>query len=199
MFKPWVGDDWGHRDNALQGTRLVVLGESHYCDPAKPEMVGLCEPDVTSYVVRRYAIEEPHRFFTGITQVISGKPKWQMSRDDIAASWHSIAFYNYVPVYVGTEPRIRPGDKFALGRVPFEILLEQLRPEAILVCGYELWWWVLKGRPEGFNGDPASVPFQKIGPAIAARMKHPSTAFSSVRWRPTLLELLSRARTLRQV
>lgn len=181
----------------LQGTRLLVLGESHYADQAKPHLVGSCEPDVTNYVVQRYALDERHRFFTGITQVISGKPRWQMSRTEVVELWSAIAFYNYVPVYVATTSRVRPGDKFPLGAKPFCRLLDQIRPHAILVCGYELWWWVLKGMPGGFDGEPSGTPFLQIGPAIAARMKHPSSGFSSSKWRLTVTELLFRARNSR--
>ena len=193
MFEPWVGSDWGKSGNVVGGARLLVLGESHYCDTDKPHLIGTCEPATTCDVVNLYALKSPHRFFTGITQVVSGRPKWQLSQGELQATWNSIAFYNYIPVFVATESRVRPDhEMFELGREPFARLVKELAPDAILVCGFELWWWVLKGVPGGFQGDPAKTTFHCIGTALAGRIKHPSAGFWYQQWRPVLLELLDR-------
>jgi hypothetical protein len=178
--------------NALNGVRLLVLGESHYC--GNPEAIGSCDPDVTTEVVEELALAGSHRFFTNITQVLTGRKKWQLTSTELSGLWDSLVFYNYIPMYVAAGPRVRPSAKmFQRGAEPFFQLIADLRPEAVLVCGFALWWWVLTGWP-GFAGDPAKLDFHQLGPALAARMMHPSAGFSSDAWRPTVLALLGHPR-----
>ena len=60
FFLPWIGE----RFSASNGTRLLILGESHYGD-AKGET-----PDLTRNCVSQHASRTwNHRFFTMLTQV----------------------------------------------------------------------------------------------------------------------------------
>lgn len=167
---------------------LCVLGESHYC--GSPEAIGSCDPDITTEVVEELALAGSHRFFTNITQVLTGRKKWQLTPSELSDLWGSLVFYNYVPMYVAAGPRVRPSaEMFQRGADPFFQLMTDLKPDAVLVCGFALWWWVLTGWP-GFAGNPAELDFHQFGPALAARMMHPSAGFSSAEWRPTVLALL---------
>jgi hypothetical protein len=58
-----------------------------------------------------------------------------------------------------------------------------------------LWGWLLKGQK--FEKDPYSLSTFEIGDALAMRMKHPSTGFSSERWHAVLQEHLPRSRQRR--
>lgn len=102
MIEPWIGKSWGRAENGLGGMRLLVLGESHYCNPQHPDLVGKPAAEWTREIVEEYLSGEPYRFFTGITQVIPGRKKRQLSKAEITSIWASIAFCNYVPVFVGT-------------------------------------------------------------------------------------------------
>jgi hypothetical protein len=193
FFRPWHGAQWGLRGNALGGVRLLVLGESHYC--GRPAQIGTCDPDVTSEVVEDLAIAGRHRFFTNITQVLSGRKRWQLTSAELSGLWESLVFYNYIPMYVAAGPRVRPSaEMFKKGAEPFANLVAELKPDAVLVCGFALWWWMLTGW-SGFQGNPAEFSVYRLEHALAARMKHPSAGFSSDEWRPTVLALLQRAQT----
>jgi len=114
-----------------------------------------------------------------------------MSRDDIRNLWQSIVFYNYVPVLVATTSHVAPTPgMFALGREPFLRVLENVRPKAIVVCGYRLWSPMYTGRPADLQDDAAGQPFRRIRSAIAARMKHPSAAISALEQHPAVIEEL---------
>lgn len=192
FFRPWIGAKWGLPSNALNGVRLLVLGESHYC--GSPEAIGSCDPDITTEVVEELALAGSHRFFTNITQVLTGRKKWQLTSNELSDLWGSLVFYNYIPTYVAAGPRIRPSaEMFQRGAKPLSQLLADLKPEVVLVCGFALWWWVLTGWPR-FAGDPAKLDFYQLGPALATRMMHPSAGFSSDAWRPTVLALLGHTR-----
>jgi hypothetical protein len=63
--------------------------------------------------------------------------------------WHSIAFYNFVQVPVGTGPRQAPQScAFLDARAAFRAVMEALSPERIIVCGKRLW-----GEMEDTPGD----------------------------------------------
>ena len=197
MFYPWKGSKWGLPNNVLGGSRLLILGESHYCSPNHPELVGQCIPGETVKVVQQLAISGcRHRFFTGLTQIVSGRPKWQMTHEEVQEVWNAVAFANYVPVFVGTGPRIRPtAMMFENGQASFAETLNGLRPEAIVVCGRDLWWWMRKG---WFGITPPAADTCWIGKALAARITHPSAiGFSSVKTRPVVEQLLAAARSSR--
>jgi hypothetical protein len=193
MFEPWRGEIYGDKNNLVDGVRLLVLGESHHCKYAHE--IGTTQPETTREVVQKYTLEKRHRFFTNITQVISGKKRWQLDAGELDSLWNSICFYNYVPVFVADGPRIRPTpDMFRLGAEPFMRVLRKLEPDAILVCGFQLWWWVLNDLPDGFSGTPREIRSYRIGPALAVPIKHPSTAFSSTQWRPVVASLIERVK-----
>ncbi len=192
FFRPWIGKEWGLPTNALNGARLLVLGESHYC--GSPEAIGSCDPDITTEVVEELALAGSHRFFTNITQVLTGRKKWQLTSKELAGLWGLVGLLQLHPdVCCCWAARTAKRRDVPTRRGTILQLLTDLKPEAVLVCGFALWWWVLTGWP-GFAGDPAKLEFHQLGPALAARMMHPSAGFSSNAWRPTILALLDRTR-----
>lgn len=187
MFNPWIGSTWKVPMNAMGGIGLLILGESHYTK--QDELVGECLPDTTIDTVQELAVEGSHRFFTGLLQTILGRRKRDLNSEEVGAFWKSVAFYNYVPVFVATQPRVRPSAAmFKSGLPPFEKVMSDLMPDAILVCGRDLWWWLT-------NGKSSTTRICRIGPVAAARIMHPSaTGFSSVKEHPVVEQLLEAVR-----
>ena len=179
----------------LVRTRKPVRQFWPYCSNEHPELVGQCLQETTAEVVEDLAIRGPHRFFTGLTQAVSGRQKWSMNPGEVKALWHSLAFYNYVPVFVATGPRVRPTPAmFESGREPFIEVLSRLEPQAIVVCGSDLWWWLRRGLSEGGTINPPAAEECRIGPVLAARIKHPSAiGFSWIKERPVVERLLAHA------
>lgn len=198
MFTPWVGSEFGNAGKPLAAKRLLVLGESHYSDEHE---LGSYEPGMTLDVVGRYRTgkrETWMRTFDNLAAAIAGQSKRIIGRDGVNAIWEQIAFYNYVPVVAASGSRTPPSEAhFALGAPPFEILLDNLRPNAILVCGYRLWARFIPRHASGYadNVWKPSTPFASITerniPAL--RMVHPSTGYSPSFWTPFIEELLERA------
>jgi hypothetical protein len=186
MFTPWVGAHWGQADNAVRGRKILILGESHYEDGQDGALVGSIYADGTLETFEEFVLgEKTLPFFTKLLQTISGRKKAAMTRDEIRAIWDSVIFYNYVPVYVARGPRVAPtNEMFEMGALPFKKVINEFSPEVIVVCGYRLWWWLLKG--QGFAEDPFTKDTFPIGSAMAMRMRHPSTAFSSEEWHAVL-------------
>lgn len=191
MFEPWLGRHWNSPSNYFQGRRILILGESHYCSAEEPWLIGKSLPSATVEVVEKWAIGNRHRFFTGVTQVITGRKRWELSSEEIREIWDSVAFFNYIPVFVASGPRTRPTpDMFSQGAGPFTDFVETERPDLIIVCGYTLWWHVLMNLRNPPSSEPHTIPSYKIGPSIAMRMKHPSAGFSSDHWRKIFAQYL---------
>ena len=152
------------------------------------------DSDATKKIIREWALENKHAFFSKLVSVVAGRPRSRMSTSEVASGWHSVAFCNYVPRYVAIESRVPlSNDDFALGAKALPGLIDRLQAKVVLVCGYRLWWWLLKGEAASAAVDPSQVHRLQIGPAIAARMVHPLAASSWPPWRPMVEELLEAA------
>ena len=92
-FKPWVGENYN-----ASNPKIMVVGESHYNDAPVSESFTI--EVVDEYVSGRWN----HRFFTGISRVISGLSAWEThsKREQI---WQNLAFYNYCLLYTSPSPR----------------------------------------------------------------------------------------------
>lgn len=183
MFLPWIGKNWGDSANRLSGRKILLLGESHY---SREDEAGQADPDGTLKTFDLHVLSDRSLpFFTKLLQTISGRKKHSMTTREVRDFWDSVAFYNYVPVYVSEGPRISPtNEMFESGAAPFNQVMDRLKPEIVVVCGHRLWWWLLKNA--GYRDDPAKSSSLSIGGALAVRIKHPSTGFSSDHWHSVL-------------
>lgn len=129
FFLPWIGKDYGSNPNE---PRLLILGESHYSLSEEET------PDLTRACVCEHANREwNHRFFTMLTQIVSGKDHWELDR---AQFWGGISFYNYVQRSVGESWGVAPdGDAYSRDERAFRTVVSQLRPTHVLVCSWRLW------------------------------------------------------------
>lgn len=129
VFDPWVGSKYKSSD--VFGVRVLVLGESHYGESRE-----MCTAFTTN-VVRRWAQAHRHSFFTKVAKVLLGLDESTWLADEPRAEiWEHIAFYNYVQELVGDRSRRRPtAQMWAAAEAPFLGILQELRPEAVLVLG----------------------------------------------------------------
>ena len=193
MFHPWIGLKWGQPGNALGGTRLLIVGQIPLLQPRAPRVDwpvlarddggrrrGSCHQRGASLLhgsdanrIRTSKVDDEHGRDKGV--------------------WHALAFYNYVPMFVGDRPRVRPTrSMFESGRTPFGTVLHRLAPQTIIVCGQDLWWWLRRGIQADVVTAPSPAEECRIGPAQAIRITHPSAiGFSSTKTRPIVERLLT--------
>ncbi len=190
-FRPWIGKNY--KSPKLVGTRLLVVGESHYVDPTKPPP----GPDLTEDVVRwHHDGDKRAALFTKIAQTVIGNEEV-----DQQAFWEDIAFYNYVQEPAADRPGKAPTQKmFAGGRMPFFEVLSVLQPKHALALGQRLWCEM----PE-FEGDGDSLivesseiwygQYQVRGShCLAGGINHPSSrGFSWCHWHPVVARFLQLA------
>ena len=100
IFKPWIGSLYN--SNGLNGKKILVLGESHYCgdcDNCKSFIEKYCS--FTTWVISNYLdykygkvkFARSMNTFTRFTNIFHGK---YCNKEIIKSFWNSILFYNYV-------------------------------------------------------------------------------------------------------
>jgi hypothetical protein len=123
-----------------------------------------------------------HRYWTLIAHTLCGQPT---TRRDCNRTWHHVAFYNYIQEFSGGRARIRPKrHMWEAARSPFLAVLEELKPEAVLVVG-KLLWENLPNRVAVTDGVMSQQGIlERAGAKVpAAYIKHPaSRGFSSMAW-----------------
>lgn len=189
FYKPHVGKNY--ETNKFNDIRLLILGESHYCDGGC-EICGLrsnkdCS-DFTTDVLNRYfnykkgegKYERWMRTFTSFTNVILGG---QVADKTILDFWDSVIFYNYVQsctIYSRISPT---NQQFRESEEAFFSVLKTYNPDLIIAWGKRLWqnlprngrWGeekILDNKFEGlyyFNVGEVEIP--------AFCVPHPSTRY----------------------
>lgn len=129
FFLPWIGEDY---DSSSGEQRLLILGESHYSQPDEET------PDLTRTCIREHAKRKwNHRFFTMLTQLVSGEDHWNIDRVQF---WNRVCFYNYVQRSVGDSWGIAPDpEAYPRDERAFRAVISSLRPSHVLVCSWRLW------------------------------------------------------------
>lgn len=139
MQYPWVGKHYSSKGNFFDGKKILIVGESHYGE--NPDNFGKSLPEITrEFVADHLAWETGKRipFFTRLVALLTGT--WGSQDTKLADEiWHHLAFYNYVPVIAAVGPRMFDWSLWEKGEPEFNTVLEDLKPDAIIVLGYRLW------------------------------------------------------------
>lgn len=197
-FEPWKPAGENPRFN---GVRLLILGESHYDEGETYPPEG--QKEFTQYIVKRWGAEAEgyQRFFNNIYATLNGDgAHW--SSNEYKRFWSRVFFYNYVQSFVPGGARERPtGKMFDESADAFHAVLDDVKPEAVLVMGKKTWKKMSErdatrvGRDE--DGLGAIWRYQYSGGAcFAAHTRHPSShGYSPAKWRPKALRFLDAVRS----
>lgn len=128
-FKPWIGSHYSN--GGLEGTQLLVLGESHYGSEEETRN------NFTEEVVRSHVFEGRHAFFTKIAKLIVGRGAGNyIPQAEREWAWDRIAFYNYIQSLAGESPDGSVTDQmWEDAREPYLDVVEETDPDAILIVG----------------------------------------------------------------
>lgn len=170
VFEPWIGSKYFNSNRF--GVRVLILGESHYA----PDNAS---PTFTSQIVRDEAQDGRHSFFTKVSKVLLGLGNGWIDDETRSEVWEHVAFYNYIQGLVGKGSRIRPSQEmWANSRRPFLYVLNELKPDVLLVLGKQL--------ANNLPGTPDSIEVCQI--------QHPSTGFVYSKWNPLFVDAVRRAK-----
>jgi hypothetical protein len=132
-FKPWVGKDYCTK--GFNGKKILALGEKHHCKPEE------AVPEITCNVIKGLLNIDNERegydsTFTNFEKAMTGK---ELSFEERVEFWHSLIFYNYVQTHV-SAPRDKPtAQQFEESRPAFFEILEEYKPDLIIVWWKRLW------------------------------------------------------------
>lgn len=182
-FKPWIGN---HYENGIDNRKILILGESHYC--CNPGECDGCVDQTNEIILKQIdehrADYESNPFYTKLAKLFLRKGKGEnISLNEKKLFWNSVAFYNYIQMSVGEEPRIAPSEEmFEKSWEIFQKLIEAITPDFILIVSQRLW----NGLPgAAFKDWPAGSvkdSFYYIGKAtrpLCVITNHPSTSYFS--------------------
>lgn len=193
-FRPWKPAG----DARINGIRLLIVGESHYDEnePAPPEEW----PAFTTKIVTRWGAkaEGYTRFFGNIYATFNDDgAHW--SSDEFKQFWNSVFFYNYVQSFVPGGPGERPTAKqFSDSAAPFHAVLDDVKPEAIVVMGRQVWTSMTERNAEKVDRDESSLGtiyryHYDGGSCLAGHTHHPSSiGYSADYWKPRVKRLWDR-------
>lgn len=201
FFNPFVGPNY--QTNGFNGVKLLILGESHYCgdqcDACGLQSNNDCS-DFTKQVINIYFEykqgKRPHenwmRTFTKFTNVILEK---KVDNDTLIDFWDSVIFYNYVQSST-KGPRIPPShEQFEESVDGFFEVLDQYRPDLILVWGERLWDNLHNGRwgeENILDNENGRFYYYKVGnkEIPAYKVYHPSTRYFNYSYSKYLKEAI---------
>lgn len=136
VFHPWVGSNY--RSTGLGGTRILVVGESHYAQTPVSDMAGFTQSVVKGYVDGEFT-DRRARLFTTAGRLLIGDRG--ASHKQCRQAWENVAFFNYLQAFKGDAARHRGGSlDWGRGSEAFEEVHSSLRPDAVLFLGKGLWW-----------------------------------------------------------
>jgi hypothetical protein len=172
----------------------MVLGESHYEEDGFGDADA--GPGLTIEIVCRWGMRPEGRkpFFANLYTVLTGEP-WAADARGVEDLWANIFFYNYVQQLVPGGPGHAPTPEMWLVSEPaFRKVLEEVRPNAVLVLGERLWDKMAGedcelARLSGL-GPVCGYRLSDKGVVPAAHTRHPSRGFSPLEWRPKVIEFL---------
>ncbi len=145
FFYPRIGKNY--EMTGFNGIKLLILGESHYCDQKCEICSKQSNNDCSGFtieVLNRYfeykkgnaEHENWMRTFTRFTNILLGE---QVDNKAVMDFWDSVIFYNYVQSST-EEPRTPPtNQQFIESKDAFIEVLEEYKPDLILVWGKRLW------------------------------------------------------------
>jgi hypothetical protein len=141
MYKPWIKDLWGKPENALGGAKLMLVGESHYGS----HVGDTGDEGLTVRVVQEHIDVARTKLFSKIENLLQHQVDGLNLElpGNRQAFWSSVLFCNYIPVSVGPDFTHRPtNEMWELGKDVFTTLLQEHKPDAVLVLAKGVWDWM---------------------------------------------------------
>ena len=143
FFQPFVGKDYA--DGGIFGKRIMILGESHYCDEGCADC-GDCRlhrvcMGFTQGVLRDYLDEGTERqnwmrTFVKFERSLVGEETDQAMRLKI---WNSVVFFNYLQVAMGGPREAGTSAQYRQAGEAFFEVINKYQPEYVIAWGNRPW------------------------------------------------------------
>lgn len=143
FFQPFVGANYAN--GGIFGKRIMVLGESHYCDEGCADC-GDCQLHrdcigFTQNVIRNYLDEACERenwmrtFLKFERSLVGMETDWDMKRK----IWDSVLFFNYLQVAMGGPREAGTSGEYSEASGALFDMMDKYQPEYLIAWGNRLW------------------------------------------------------------
>lgn len=181
-FLPFVGKDYNR--GGLFGKRIMVLGDSHYGSVPKS--------DITQEVLGWYLDPNVERegwmsTFLKFERSLVGH---ETNHEETIRIWNSVLFYNYLQVLLSGPREAGTDQQYKDSAGAFFQVLEQYRPDVIIVWGKRLWtklpwegWTECRQlRFDGYSVDNGTYTLSNGHKVRCFCVYHPSVGYSWDWW-----------------
>ena len=143
FFQPFVGKDYAN--GGIFGRRIMILGESHYCDEGCADCGDCCLHrecmTFTQHVFGDYLDENKERqnwmrTFLKFERSLVGEETDQALRLKI---WNSVIFFNFLQVAMGGPREAGTSLQYQQAGKAFFEVLDRFQPEYVILWGQRLW------------------------------------------------------------
>lgn len=189
-FNPWVGKNYTH---SKFGKRVLVLGESHYCANAEEAVPSLTQDVINDLFDSESEFEGYKNTYTKFIRALSGT---DVSRFDVKPIWDEVMFYNYVQFPI-SGARVEPTSKEFIDSEPaFWEVMEQYRPDVVIVWGHRLYNNLPKKGYQGHDCAESETWVYQLKDGKEIRFLpvcHPSAAFDPYYWHNVISAFINNA------
>ncbi len=202
FFQPFVGKDYAN--GGLFGKRIMILGESHYCDEGCADC-GNCRlhrecMGFTQHVLDDYLDEDKERqnwmrTFLKFERSLVGHETDSKESEKI---WNSVVFFNYLQVAMGGPREAGTTDQYRQAARAFFEVLDKFQPEYVILWGQRLWdntpserWQ--EGTDIIVDGKRVAVGFYLLSNGRKVKtmaVNHPSIGYSWDYWHQVIRRFL---------
>lgn len=203
FFQPFVGTNY--YIGGIFGKRIMVLGESHYCEEGCADCGNLANhrecATFTSGVLVDYLDENRPRerwmntFLKFERSLVGHETDWA-ERKQI---WNSLMFYNYLQVAMGGPRKAGTNEQYEHASHVFYDVIDKYLPQYIIVWGSRLWNY-LPGDSRWHDGKPIVIDDYKVltgsyslsngDTARVMTVNHPSVGYSWDWWYRAIQQFL---------
>lgn len=202
FFLPHIGRHYLY--SPLFGKRILVLGESHYCDRGCIDCGAARHGDCarfTQKVIADYLnpANEREGWMNTYLKFERSLVGHETENGESRRIWDSVAFYNYLQVAMGGPREAGQQDQYQNAATAFIEALETLRPDLVIVWGMRLWnalpsgeMWC-GGTKVVVEGYEVQNGFYRLNDGLKVRafaVYHPSAGYDWAFWHKVIVRFL---------
>ena len=141
FFQPFVGNNYG---KGLFGKRIMVLGESHYCDKGcidcgkfskHRDCMNFTNNVMHDYLDKDKTHEKWMNTFKKFERSLVG---YETDVEDSERIWNSVLFYNYLQVAMGGPREAGTAEQYQRAEAALFEIFKKYQPDYVIVWGKRL-------------------------------------------------------------
>jgi len=135
VFAPFVGKYYGKNKSLFQ-KRVLVLGESHYCDAGCVKLRNVTNDVMNAFMDPNAEREDWMKTYRKFERSMVNKIT---NFEDSSLIWNSVVFYNYLQFPMDKSRQEGTNEQYESSVEAFFAILNEFQPDSVIVWGKRLW------------------------------------------------------------